>query len=69
MTLKLAQTRSELHVISRKTLLAVQESRLNVNLKKLVDKAIKELFLLRAIALADDNTSGNSSLIETNLTV
>lgn len=65
----MAETRQELQVISCKTLLAIQESRLNVNLKQLVDKAIKELFKLRAIVLADVNTSEKKMGAQVNTTV
>lgn len=67
-SLNLANTRTELHNISQKTLLAVQQTRLDVNLKQCVDVAIVELFKLRAIEISGDKTNIDCS-VQLNSTV
>ncbi|KAI4458912.1 putative dna polymerase theta [Holotrichia oblita] len=67
-SLNIATTRIELHKMARKTLLAVQESRLGVKLKKIIDNAIVELFKLGAIKV-EDNCSQESVRSEEDISV
>lgn len=54
----MANTRPELQAVARKTLMAVQKERLEVDIKKLTDKAITDLFKLGALTDASDNDDG-----------
>lgn len=63
-SLNIATTRVELHKMARKTLLAVQETRLGVKLKKIIDNAIVELFKLGAIKMEDNCSQDSVGLAE-----
>lgn len=58
-SLGMASTRPELQAVTGKTLMAVQKERLQVDIKKLTDKAITDLFKLGALLDASD-TEGDS---------
>ncbi|XP_063926128.1 helicase POLQ-like isoform X2 [Zophobas morio] len=79
-SLGIATTRAELQAVSKCSLLNIQSERLSVNLKKLTDKVLSDLFKLGALQEADlsksenhiscdvtvkMDTSGNSSFCDT----
>lgn len=49
-SLGMATTRTQLHEVTKKTLMAVQQQKLEVDVKKLTDKALTELFKLGALS-------------------
>lgn len=53
----MANTRPDLQAVAGKTLMAVQKERLQVDIKKLTDKAITDLFKLGALIDATDKES------------
>lgn len=57
--LKLAICRTELHLLVSRTLLAIQENRLNVNAKEIVDHTIQQLFKLKALSTVSDTAEKN----------
>lgn len=65
-SLGMANNRNQLHMVSNKTLMSVQQKRLDINVKKLTDEAIKELFKMGALHIPESNTSqdplGNVSI-------
>ncbi|XP_044259159.1 helicase POLQ-like [Tribolium madens] len=59
-SLGVANTRAQLQEVSKKTLLNIQSERLEVNLKKITDKAISDLFKLGALQEADLSKKENN---------
>lgn len=59
--MNIATTRVDLHKMAKRTLLAVQESRLDIALKKITDKAIIELFKLGALKIDSQEESSSSA--------
>ncbi|GJQ83211.1 hypothetical protein Trydic_g18235 [Trypoxylus dichotomus] len=60
-SLNIATTRVDLLRMAKKTLLAVQEARVGLELKRITDKAIVELFKLGAVKVDDDCSQESSS--------
>lgn len=56
----MAGSRAELQLLTAKTLMAVQNERLEVNIKKMTDQAITDLFKLGA--LCDSSSASEKSL-------
>lgn len=54
-SLGIANTRPQLQAVAGNTLMAVQKERLDVDIKKMTDKAITDLFKLGALVDASDN--------------
>lgn len=67
----MANTRPELQAVAGKTLMAVQKERLQVDIKKLTDKAITDLFKLGALLDASDteDDSVQNVTLDLNVTV
>ncbi|XP_008190461.2 helicase POLQ-like isoform X1 [Tribolium castaneum] len=66
-SLGVANTRAQLQEVAKKTLLHIQSERLEINLKKLTDKAISDLFKLGALQEADLSKKENT--IDCDVTV
>lgn len=58
-SLGMANTRPELQSVATKTLMAVQKDRLQVDIKKVTDKVITDLFKLGALIDACDKDCGS----------
>ncbi|KAH1019210.1 hypothetical protein HUJ04_009061 [Dendroctonus ponderosae] len=68
-SLGIANTRFQLQKVSRSTLMAVQEDRLDVNIKALTDSVIKKLFKLGALQEGDDQEKSRSVASQCNVSV
>lgn len=68
-SLGMANTRSELQAVAGKTLMAVQKERLQVDIKKLTDKAITDLFKLGALLDASDTEDDSIQNVTLDLNV
>ncbi|KAL1505822.1 hypothetical protein ABEB36_005294 [Hypothenemus hampei] len=68
-SLGIANTRIQLQKVSEMTLMAVQMDRLNVNIKKLTDNVIKQLFKMGALQESTDKVNERSIESQCNVTV
>lgn len=68
-SLKLARTRPQLQEILGKTLLAVQQQKLGVQLKKLTDEVIIRLFKIGALEAPSKKKGLSSSVGSSDLSV
>lgn len=65
--LHIATTRCELHKIAKKTLLNIQQERLNVNVKQIVDDALTEFLKASVMKIKEKET--NFDIFKPNVSV